>query len=190
MARPPAFAAAAVLLLFVAVAAGTFRPARRLAPGLHGLVCGAGPVCAEDSESLARAQALYAQAARSVGEQLAVLRQPAPVIFCATRSCGDYFGVHTARAQTTGPFGTVIGPEGWLPHVVRHELIHQVQNEQLGRYRMHREPQWFIEGMAYAFSEDPRADLGAPWQQQRQQFRDWYAAAPASQLWERARQLR
>jgi hypothetical protein len=56
-------------------------------------------------------------------------------------------------------------------------------------YRFHRGPEWFIEGMAYSLSEDPRTELAEPFEQYRSQFEAWFRSVGKEQLWEQARKL-
>jgi hypothetical protein len=73
----------------------------------------------------------------------------------------------------------VIGPRAWKPFYVRHELIHYSQAERLGTLSLLLKPQWFVEGMAYALSQDPRAPLAEPFESYRRSFLAWYGG-PAS----------
>ena len=111
------------------------------------------------------------------------------MVFCESEACAQSFGLGRSTAKTTGPFGTVYGPRAWTPYYVRHELIHHLQNERLGMYRFHRGPEWFIEGMAYSLSEDPRTKLAEPFEQYRSQFETWFRSVGKEQLWEQARKL-
>jgi hypothetical protein len=167
-----------------------FPPARRLLPALAGLDCDSQRVCVDSSELRHEADTLYMEARRFVQERLGPLERPPRMIFCHSNSCASYFGLTTSKAQTTGPFGTVIGPDAWLPYIVRHELIHQIQNERLGVLRIHSGPTWFIEGMAYSLSDDPRPNLGPPWQAYRDRFNTWYAGVQKPNLWIEAAELR
>jgi hypothetical protein len=72
---------------------------------------------------------------------------------------------------------------------VRHELIHYAQAERLGTLRLLFKPQWFVEGMAYALSQDPREPLTEPFESQRKRFRAWYAGVGKQGLWQAARDL-
>ena len=83
----------------------------------------------------------------------------------------------------------LFGPRAWHPYYVRHELIHQLQHERLGSYRFVRAPKWFIEGMAYAMSDDPRAVLAEPCQQYRARFEAWRRGLGQRELWAEARRL-
>ena len=111
------------------------------------------------------------------------------MIFCKSTRCASYFGLSTSKAQTTGPFGTVVGLDGRVPYLVRHELIHQAQNEQMGQFRLHPGPA-LLEGMAYFLSDDPRADLGPPWPEQRARFDAWFATTGSANMWTAAKALR
>jgi hypothetical protein len=170
------------------LAYAAFPPARRLLPSLAGIQC-IGGICTDRREQRDRAEQLYSGALQFVDEKIGAIENPPQVIFCQLQSCASYFGLTKSKAQTTGPFGTVIGPEGWLPYIVRHELIHQLQNEKLGKYRLGSGPEWFIEGMAYSMSEDPRADLGQPWQEYRDHFTKWYTTLNREQLWVEAARI-
>ena len=44
-------------------------------------------------------------------------------------------------------------------------------------------PAWFVEGMAYSLSQDPRDPLAEPFQGYRKAFRDWYATRSSRTLW-------
>lgn len=54
---------------------------------------------------------------------------------------------------------------------------------------MQPRPAWLMEGMAYALGQDPRPDLGEPWQQYRAAFEKWYQTVGKAHLWEEARKL-
>ena len=72
---------------------------------------------------------------------------------------------------------------------IRHELIHRLQNERLGTLWALLSPEWFIEGMAYSLSEDPRTRLVEPFEQYRSQFDARLRTAGKEKLWEQARRL-
>lgn len=183
----------AAILTVVAIplfAYAAYPPARRLFPALAGLHCDLQRVCVDSAERLAEAESLYGEARRFVEQRLGPLESPPRMIFCRSDSCASYFGLSASKAQTTGPFGTVMGPGAWLPYLVRHELIHQSQNERMGMFRIHPGPEWFIEGMAYALSDDPRSDLGSPWQAHREQFNAWYKGPQKANPWAEAANVR
>ena len=62
--------------------------------------------------------------------------------------------------------------------MVRHEMIHHWQAEQFGAAESAKNlPQWYVEGMAYEFSNDPRGTISSPVaQKHRARFRAWIAA--------------
>ena len=45
-------------------------------------------------------------------------------------------------------------------------------------------PNWFIEGMAYMLSEDPREQLSKSHQEYREKFSKWSKAVGKDKLWE------
>ena len=98
--------------------------------------------------------------------------------------------VKTALAYDVGTFAVVISHRGWRPHLIRHELIHHLQNERLGwlRARLFK-PEWWREGMAYSLSRDPRKSLPEPLQTYRSQFEAWFSQVGAAKLWAEAEQL-
>jgi hypothetical protein len=110
---------AVVALPIVCLAA--FPPARRLFPSIVGLDCDARGVCAESSQELQRAPLLYDDAKQFVQVRLGPFHRGLHTIFCQSERCASYFGLSTSKAQTTGPFGTVIGPGAWVPYLVRHD---------------------------------------------------------------------
>lgn len=80
-------------------------------------------------------------------------------------------------------------PRAWQGHFVRHELIHVLQAQRLGLARRLLLPTWFVEGMAYALSEDPRHPLAEPWEAHRTRFNTWFQGIKADRLWQAARTL-
>ena len=168
----------ASLALLVVLAACDTRNARVLSPEANGLTCTSATICIEDPARLPEAQALYAEAATFVQTRISPFRTPPRVLFCSTESCFAQFTDPAPRAVNLGTFGIVIGPRGWLDYTVRHEMIHHVQNERFGVLRAsNRLPRWFIEGMAYSLSGDPRRPLPRPeLEDWRTRFDTWIAA--------------
>ena len=166
-----------LLLVLVVPVASWFvvRPVRVVAPSLAGVTCPTAQICLDDASQLAAATALLAEAQGFVAARLAPLRKTPRVVFCSTATCAEAFGLGARSAVTIGTLGTVIGPRAWKPYYLRHELIHQLQAERLGVLSTLFKPAWFVEGMAYALSDDPRAVLAEPWQGYRARFGDWYA---------------
>lgn len=180
------------VLLFVVLPVACWalvRPVRVLAPTWAGVSCNAEQVCVDDAARLPQAIDLSHEAQSFVAGHLSPLQQAPRVVFCATQACAESFGLGSRSAVTLGTVGTVIGPRAWQPYYVRHELIHQLQGQKLGVVSLLFKPSWFVEGMAYALSEDPRPTLAEPWQAYRAQFRDWYAQLQTTQLWDAASRL-
>lgn len=180
------------LLLGVVVPVASWalvRPVRVIAPTLAGVSCPTAYVCVDNMAQLTQATALYQEANAFVTSHLQALQGEPRVIFCATQGCAESFGLGDRSAVTLGTIGTVIGPRAWKPYYVRHELIHQLQGQQLGVVQLLFKPTWFVEGMAYALSQDPRPVLAEPWQAYRSQFSTWYAQLQPTQLWESASRL-
>jgi len=90
---------------------------------------------------------------------------------------------------TVGTIGSVIGPRAWKPYYVRHELIHYLQGQQLGVPQLLLKPSWYLEGMAYGLSEDPRAPLAQPFEAYRSEFFAWYRSVGRERLWVEGRRL-
>ena len=181
---------AILLLVLVPLAAWYLvKPVRVLAPTALGLVCPTSGVCIDDVRQLDRARALYREAENFVSETIAVPGGTPRITFCSTASCADSFGLGARSAVTVGTFGTVIGPQAWRTYYVRHELIHYLQAERLGVLRLLFKPSWFVEGMAYGLSEDPREPLAEPFETYRREFRKWLEAVGKASLWERAADL-
>ena len=78
------------------------------------------------------------------------------------------FGFTGNVAYSVGDAAVVVSTRGWKPYLIRHELIHCLQVERIGGFRMIlHTPTWLIEGMAYSMSDDPRHPLQEPWESYR-----------------------
>ncbi|WP_027781633.1 MULTISPECIES: membrane protein [Burkholderia] len=185
-----AFALTGLLVALPIAAYALVKPLRVVAPALvPGVSCPSADICTDDVAKLGDAQQLYrdgyARAAAAVGAFRAAPR----VVFCATRTCADAFGLGTRAALTLGDFGVVIAPHGWQTYFLAHELIHHRQAEVLGNLAVLTKPRWLIEGMAYALSDDPRHPLAQPFESWRTQFAAWNAARGTQPLWDAARAI-
>jgi len=179
-----------IAVLCTPVAAWAFiKPVRVIAPELNGLSCISDTVCTDDVSHYQEAAKLYDEALRFVDSSVDSIKNKPRVIFCNSGACSQSFGLGKRSAVTIGTFGIVISPRAWKPYYVRHEMIHHLQNEKLGMFKVWRDPEWFIEGMAYSLSEDPRPKLSEPFEQYRSQFNQWYKQVGRSRLWEEARKL-
>lgn len=181
----------AILLVVVGLPLAWFlvKSVRVVAPGLVGVTCVTRTVCVDDTGRFEEAARLYAEAEAFVSANVDQIGTAPKVIFCSTEDCARSFGLGARAAVTHGTLGTIIGPRAWVPYLVRHEMIHYLQARRLNVYRLLVMPKWWIEGMAYAMSEDPRAPLGEPWESDRRRFLAWYRGVGKERLWQEARKL-
>jgi hypothetical protein len=182
-------AASAVLVLAPFATWAFYKPSRLLAPSLAGVECITDVICTDVPSRAREAKELYEDAFRFVEAKVGPLKSGFPVVFCQSEACAQAFGLGRSTAKTFGPLGTVVGPRAWKPYYVRHELIHRLQNERLGALRVLRSPEWFIEGMAYSLSEDPRDRLAEPFERYRSRFEAWLRSVGREKMWEQARKL-
>ncbi len=166
-----------------------FKPVRVIAPELAGVTCLDDKFCIDDLSRSQEAAELYEEALQFVDTLLGPVENKPRVIFCSADACAHSFALGRRAGMTLGTFGIVISPRAWKPYYVRHEMIHHLQNERLGMFAAWIFPQWFIEGMAYSLSEDPRAKLSESFDQYRSQFNTWYAGIGKESLWSEARKL-
>ena len=177
-------------VLLIPVLAWAFvKPVRVVAPELEGVTCRSEFICTDDVSRYQEAASLYDEALYFVESAVGTISKKPRVTFCATDACFQSFGLGKRSAATIGTFGIVISPRAWDQYYVRHEMIHHLQNEKLGMIKVWSYPQWFIEGMAYSLSEDPRPKLSEPFEQYRSQFTNWYKQVGKEQLWSKASNL-
>ena len=157
--KPLFFGLLAVLTIGIALAAA--RPLRVLMPEAQGLTCITDTICVEVPATAIRALALFDAALFDVETRLGPLNTLPNIYFCSTTACFERFG----NPQVAGLYFwgldtiTLNGPE-WEPHILRHELIHHWQRQQYGlAWTLTGRQMWFIEGMAYSLSDDPRRPL-------------------------------
>ena len=165
------------------------KPVRVLAPELAGVSCLSASICIDNTDRLQEAAGLYAEGMSFVPGALGAIEGKPRLIFCASQACADSFGLGARSAVTLATFGTVIGPRAWKPYYVRHELIHYLQAERLGALSLLLKPSWFVEGMAYTLSQDPRAPLAEPFESHRKRFLAWHAALAKQTVWQAAEGL-
>ena len=180
-------AAAVVLVPLVAVA---YTMPDRVARLVAGVSCVQRIVCVDDSSRISEAEKRCTERhCRFVSSSVGPLSKKHLIIFCSTESCYQAFGFSNAAAKSVGRFAIVISPQEWKPYIVRHEIIHRLQAQELGVIRMYLELEWFIEGMAYSLSEDPRTPLAEPFESFRSRFASWNRARGNENLWEETRKL-
>jgi hypothetical protein len=136
------------------------KPSRVLMPQLFGLSCPTDHICLDDLDRLDEARRLTNDAMEYVADTLVPFEKRPRVLFCSTQECFRQFGNPAIAAQNVTTVGIVINELGWSDYILRHEMIHHVQNEVFGAANAsYLLPRWFIEGMAYTLSEDPRRPL-------------------------------
>jgi hypothetical protein len=188
--QAPSLKRLAVLLCLVvpALAWAFVKPVRVVMPGWADVTC-AGALCIDDLRRAGEAEQLLAEAQAHVERQVGPFGRRPRAIFCARQACADHFGLGARSAVTLASVATVIGPNAWKPHYVRHELLHHAQSDRIGPLALLFKPAWVVEGMAYGLSEDPRSPLAEPFESQRKAFLDWYGRIDRTQLWPELRKL-
>ncbi len=160
-------------------------------PEKAGLSCPQETLCIDDMERLKEAQDLAQIAWNDVIKKLGPIERAPKVIFCSSQTCYDKFGLNKPAAHSVGSIAVIVGPRGWKEYYLRHEFIHTWQYVKLGDYNvLFNLPEWFVEGMAYDFSDDPREKLEEPWQRYREKFRKWYDAIGERSIEEAVQELR
>lgn len=162
-----------LLVLVPAAAFALYKPVRVLLPETFGVSCGYN-VCVDDSAQRDSAVMLFNAAKESLGTRQGLDIGNPRIIYCSTEKCQSTFGLGKKAGYTLGTFGIVIAPRGWKEHYVAHELIHYWQAENFGSLVLLNGEPWFIEGMAYALSNDPRKSLQEPFESYRQRFTEWH----------------
>lgn len=188
----PSLKRLAFLLLVVVpiIAWLVIKPVRVVAPTLFGISCPTSTVCVDDTSQFQNATQLYSEALTFVSKTVTPIKGSPRVIFCSSQQCAQSFGLGARAAVTVGTFGTVISPRGWRSYYVRHELIHYLQCEHLGVLSIWFEkPSWFVEGMAYGLSQDPRMPLAEPFESYRNRFWSWYRSINTEDIWQESRKL-
>jgi hypothetical protein len=165
------------------------KPVRVIAPTFVQVTCPHPTLCVDDPARLDEARKLYTEAEAFVSANVEQIGRSPRLVFCSTEQCAQSFGLGRRAAVSVGTLGIVLGPRAWVDHLVRHEMIHYVQARRLNVFRLLFMPKWFVEGMAYAMSDDPRAPLDQPFEGWRQEFRAWHGRIDAAALWPEARKL-
>lgn len=165
-----------------------YKPARVIKPSWAAEVECIDRVCLDNPSSLPLAQILYKDGLRLVKRELGDFQRNPRMVFCSSQRCFKAFGFDMQAAAAVGSFGIVIGPRGWLPHYINHELIHHRQAEELGDLAMLTTPEWLLEGMAYSLSQDPRGQLTSQWQVHRVSFEHWHQNHQQD-MWHHAREV-
>ena len=159
-----------------------FKPIRLFAPEFNGMSCPEKHLCVDDPRKFNRAKYLYEKSLLFTQENVGILKTKPMIVFCSTEKCSDAFGMGRRSAMHL-PMGIVIGPRAWKEYYISHELIHQLQQQEFGILFTFQKPKWYLEGMAYLLSGDPRLDLREPLQQYRRDFEVWFSSVGKGNLW-------
>lgn len=178
-----------IFLFFVPIVTlAYFKPVQFIS-SMPGISCVSSTVCTNDLAHYREEKELYDDAFEFVNSTITPIEGKPIVVFCSTEMCFQSFGPSGATAKSIGTFCIVVGPRGWKPYYVRHEMIHYLQSEKLGATKLIFKPDWFVEGMAYKLSEDPRLQLVEPWQKYRSHFEAWYQTIDKKKIWDEAAKL-
>lgn len=166
------------------------KPLRVVAPEMAGLTCTADKICTDDITRINEARRLLTTSRLYVRAELGNIESTPTAIFCSTVKCSSKFGLGRSAAFSVANFGIVFSERAWQEFYVRHELIHQLQNERLGLITAWLfKPSWLIEGMAYARSQDPRTPLPEPLESWRVEYSKWEQHSDMTNIWESAKQV-
>ena len=176
------------MLLAPLVTWAYFKPSQAIG-AMPGIFCITPNICTNEPSAANEAMRLYDEAFTFVSGSVGTMDRKPIVVFCKSEACFQAFLPSGSTAKSLGTFCIVIGPRGWKPYYVRHEMIHFLQGERLGVIGTMLTPAWFREGMAYKLSEDPRPMLAEPWQEYRAQFGDWYSGIDKNRVWAEAEKL-
>ena len=178
-----------IVLLLLPIGAWAFvKPTRLLLPQQNGVTC-LDSVCVDDVERMHEAIALYDSGHSYVDNMLSPLAGRPLMVFCSTATCYKSFGGGGERAISYPNLGSLIAPNSWAPHFIRHEFIHALQVQELGPIQMLMAPAWFREGMAYSISDPPSYDMPPQFQTYRSEYESWASGIPTSQIWASAKEL-
>lgn len=152
-----------------------YKPLRVLTPETFGLTCITDDICVEDTSTITEATRLRNDALSFVAANVGPIDQPPRVLFCRSEDCFARFGNPAVAALYFWGLDTLlINDKGRQDYILRHELIHHWQVEQFGSVQASQLPRWYIEGMAYSISKDPRDPLPrSDIQAWRDQFNAW-----------------
>lgn len=168
------------------ISVGLIKTLRVLVPQFAPVTCVSANLCLDDTSRTQEATHLVREAVEFVERNVGAIKNPSRVIFCATQECSDYFGLDGVAGYNVGTYGIVIKPNGWLDYIVRHELIHHLQNERVGTWRnLMSTPKWLYQGMAYSLSDDPRRPLDNTHgiEDMRARFEIWYKDIDPADIW-------
>lgn len=149
------------------------RPIKLIFPNICGFKKVANNLFVDEISKSDEIQQLYQSTLENVIDEFKLKNFEPKVIFCSQIENFNKFGLHKEAAHAFWPFAIVISPRGWQKHYLKHEFIHFIQVKKLGIIKFLSMPDWFIEGMAYALSDDPRGTLSEPFESYRLEFKNW-----------------
>ena len=171
-----------LLLFFPLLTWALYKPVRIVAPELNGVNCSSEKICVDDISKFDEVRHLYESSLLAVRKNAGALDKNPLIVFCSSLECSNAFGLGNRSAMHL-PVGIVISPRAWKKYYISHELIHQLQQQEFGFLYFFQKPKWYIEGMAYSLSQDPRATLNEPFQEYRQTFNAWLQKVGIENLW-------
>ncbi|MCK5725193.1 MAG: hypothetical protein KAH22_00055 [Thiotrichaceae bacterium] len=160
-----------ILSLLLSIVAYFFiKPVRVLLPELTGVQCVETWLCIDDLSKIETAKKLYTRTLNDIESKLTPFNNNPKMIFCSTSHCYEKFGFSRSKVNAVADFGMVIGPDGWKPHEIKHELVHYWHSENFGIIKSWVSPLWIREGMAYSLSDNPKAVLNEPFESYRKDY--------------------
>lgn len=162
-----------LLAIIFIVLFSLFKPLRSLVPSLFQLDCQEF-ICIDDPALLPKARSLLQTTQLKLANKYDLKLEQVKIIFCASQTCKNTFGLANRAGYTLANWRIVIAPRAWKSHYIAHELIHYWQAQHLGVLSRYFAESWLIEGMAYSLSDDPRLKLKQPFEEYRQKFNHWY----------------
>ena len=113
-----------LVMLIVPVTVFAFvKPAKIVFPKLAGAECITEWICIDDTNRFKEAESLYISSLSEIEGTLTKFKKRPTVVFCSSQECFSAFGFNKAAGKSIAGSGVVIGPRGWKPHYVKHDLF-------------------------------------------------------------------
>jgi len=162
-------------LVCLGVAFVAYKPIRVLWPELVGLRRTIGDVYVDDNRGGLEEGRLLDASIEDMNRKGFYFKKLPRILFCTDQRTYELLGFKESAARTIDGLAIVLGPRGSQSFYLKHELIHYWQHENLCWSYTRHYPAWFVEGMAYSLSDDPRHPIAQPWESYRTRFEEWYA---------------
>ena len=159
----------------ISVALIAYKPTRVLWPEVVGLKRTIGDVYVDNARNSLQAAKLLDASIEEISRKGFFFKKLPRILFCFYQRTYELLGFKKSAARTVDGLAIVLGPNGIQGFYLKHELIHYWQHENLGWFYAKHYPAWFVEGMAYSLSDDPRHPIAQPWESYRARFEAWYA---------------